>query len=68
MTSHRILRSEGPSPARARIALLLLVGLALGVATWSACADDATTVNNFIGVTDAAPPRLGASARVDGGA
>ena len=41
---------------RAGLALLLFSAAALGIAT--ACGDDDET-NNFIGVTDAEPPRLG---------
>ncbi|HMI84512.1 MAG TPA: hypothetical protein VK550_10485 [Polyangiaceae bacterium] len=47
-------------PVRTGIAFLLLLGTALAFAASSACGgtDDPTT-NNFIGVTDATPPRLG---------
>jgi hypothetical protein len=41
---------------RSVIALLLFSAAALGIA--AACGDDDET-NNFIGVTDAEPPRLG---------
>jgi hypothetical protein len=49
--------------ARAGVAFFLFGAAALGVAT--ACGDDDET-NNFIGITDAEPPRLGTTAP-DGG-
>jgi hypothetical protein len=68
MTSHRFLPSFRKTPARASIAVLILVTAALGIAVVSACgASDDPTPNNFIGVTDASPPRLGSNSP-DGGA
>jgi hypothetical protein len=67
MTSHRL-----PSPAGHRsaptgnAALFLLLGALAALSVLAACGDDDTTTNNFIGVTDAEPPRLGPSE--DGGA
>jgi hypothetical protein len=58
MTSNRFSPAEGRS-LRACIALLLLLCTALAIAAPSACGGDDTTTNNFIGVTDATPPRLG---------
>ena len=60
--------TDRPTPAgrrltRAGLALLLLSAGALGAA--AACGDD-DEPNNFIGVTDAEPPRLGE--RADAGA
>jgi hypothetical protein len=61
MTTDRL-----PPPARrlvrAGVALVLFGAAALGAAT--ACGDDDDT-NNFIGITDAEPPRLGS--RTDAG-
>ena len=53
--------TDRPSPTwrrltRASVALLLFSAAALGIA--AACGDDDPTPN-FIGVTDAEPPRLG---------
>jgi hypothetical protein len=43
-----------------------LLGALAALSVLAACGDDDTTTNNFIGVTDAEPPRLGPSE--DGGA
>jgi hypothetical protein len=46
--------------------VLVVCGAALVVAFAASCGDDETTPYNYIGITDATPPRLGSSA--DGGA
>ena len=64
MTSNRFIPLLGNSPARAGIALLVLSTI-FAVAMASSCGGDDTTANNYIGVTDATPPRLGSTS--DGG-
>jgi hypothetical protein len=68
MTSNRVARAAGPAAARTGIALSFLVVAAVALAVFSACGSDDVTTNNYIGVTDAAPPRLGRSNAADGGA
>ena len=63
MTSNRPFPS-GHRLARAGFALLLLSAAAVGIAA-SACGGDDDDYTNFIGVTDAEPPRIGDT---DGGA
>jgi hypothetical protein len=66
MTSNRSPTPRGHRSATAGIALVLSLGTALAIAAATACSgSDDTTTNNYIGVTDATPPRLGSS---DGGA
>ncbi|HMJ56316.1 MAG TPA: hypothetical protein VK540_29815 [Polyangiaceae bacterium] len=67
MTSHRLSPPIGERSARPGLALFLLLAAALAIAAASACGGDDTTVNNFIGVTDASPPRLGHSASAPNG-
>jgi hypothetical protein len=67
MTSQRLPSSDDDSLTRGGLAVLLL-GATLGIAAASACGgSDATTTNDYIGATDATPPRLGKSDRADGG-
>jgi hypothetical protein len=61
MTSFRSPAPRGHRPVPAGIAVLLL-GAALAIAVATACGGgDDTTTNNYIGVTDAEPPRLGST-------
>ena len=60
MTTTRFPASGGKPRASAWLALLLLLGTALALAAAAACGGgDDTTTNNYIGATDAEPPRLG---------
>ena len=62
MKAHRSLVPRGHRPAPAGLVVLVLIGAALAISAVTACGDgDDTTINNFIGVTDAEPPRLGRS-------
>jgi hypothetical protein len=65
MTSNRLIPSLGYAPARTGIALLVFLSTVFAVVTAASCGDEDTTTNNYIGVTDATPPRLGSTA--DGG-
>ena len=62
MTSTRL---SSPTGLCTGMTFLLLLGTAVAIAASSACGSTDTTTNDYIGVTDAAPPRLGKS---DGGA
>ena len=62
MTTHR---PSWPAGLCTGMTFLLLLGSAVAVAASSACGTTSTTTNDYIGVTDAEPPRLGKS---DGGA
>jgi hypothetical protein len=60
MTSTGSPAARGQRPTPAGIALSLLLATALALAAAAACSSDSdTSTNNFIGVTDAEPPRLG---------
>jgi hypothetical protein len=58
MTSNRLFSPAGLCTG---LTFFLLLGTAVAIAASSACGSDPTTTNDFIGVTDATPPRLGKS-------